>query len=388
MKGIILAGGSGTRLYPATQYISKQLLPVYNQPMIYYPLNFLIESGIKEILIISTPQDLGKIKELLNGFPFIKYAEQANPNGIAEAFIIGKKFIGRDNVTLILGDNFFFNLDIKEEIKSFKSGALLFGKQVDNPKAFGVPVFENDKLVAIEEKPQEPKSNLAITGLYVYDNSVVKKAHNLKPSIRNELEITDINNLFIKDAKLIDIKDAFWLDMGTYDNLLLAANYIKDNVKLNIHLNTYNHKLISLSRLLKEVLPYHGSDYFKEIYNSLPKNKDLLLNKAQINIVRDRLSSVNSGLVKLFINNKYIQKELSGYFPDLDIILKRSKVHCFFETKVFLLKLNPLKLKDFIYDEDYSKLEQEVLKSVNEYYFNKLVENKCFKDSSKIKIFI
>ena len=240
MKGIILAGGSGTRLYPLTIGQSKQLLAIHDKPMIYYPLSVLMLAGIRDILIISTPQDLPNFKRLLSdgskiGMKF-SYAEQANPNGIAEAFIIGEKFIGDDSVCLILGDNIFYGSGFTKILKKSvndvveTSNAKVFGYYVNNPKRYGV--VENDKygkVISIEEKPQRPKSNYAVVGLYFYPNSVVKKAKKIIPSTRGELEITSLNEAYLKDDNLIVElfdKNFTWLDSGTHESMLEASNYI------------------------------------------------------------------------------------------------------------------------------------------------------------------
>nr|WP_286317026.1 glucose-1-phosphate thymidylyltransferase RfbA [Romboutsia ilealis] len=237
MKGIILAGGSGTRLYPLTKVISKQLLPVYDKPMIYYPLFTLMLTGIKDILIISTPRDILNFQELLgNGSDFgvnLQYEIQQNPNGLAEAFIIGEKFIGNDSVCLILGDNIFHGGNLPsmlEKCSKLTDGAIVFGYLVNNPKAFGVVEFDDKfNVLSIEEKPKNPKSNYIVPGLYFYDNSVVDIAKNIKPSDRGELEITSINNEYLKANKLkIEIldKDVAWFDAGTFENLKKASDYI------------------------------------------------------------------------------------------------------------------------------------------------------------------
>ena len=240
MKGIILAGGSGTRLYPLTIGQSKQLLAIHDKPMIYYPLSVLMLAGIREILIISTPQDLPNFKRLLSdgskiGMKF-SYAEQANPNGIAEAFIIGEKFIGDDSVCLILGDNIFYGSGFTKILKKSvndvieTSNAKVFGYYVNNPKRYGVVQNDkNGKVISIEEKPQKPKSNYAVVGLYFYPNSVVKKAKQIIPSIRGELEITSLNEAYLKDDNLIVElfdKNFTWLDSGTHESMLEASNYI------------------------------------------------------------------------------------------------------------------------------------------------------------------
>lgn len=243
MKGIILAGGSGTRLAPLTNVISKQLLPVYDKPMICYPLATLMNLGIKEILIISTPQDTPNIERFLgNGSDYglsLSYAVQDQPKGIAEAFLIGEKFIGKENVCLILGDNIFYGAEINSEslggriaeVESGKIGALVFAYHVSDPERYGVVEFdENDKAISIEEKPKNPKSNLAVTGLYMYNSKVVEITKNIKPSNRGELEITDVNNAYLQqgDLGIVKLKRGFaWLDAGTPDSLLEASHFIQ-----------------------------------------------------------------------------------------------------------------------------------------------------------------
>ena len=237
MKGIILAGGSGTRLYPITQTISKQIIPIYDKPMIYYPLSVLMMSGIKEILIISTPKDLHLYKDLLgNGSQLgisIVYEEQPSPDGLAQAFIIGEKFIGNDSVCMILGDNIFYGYGFRKVLKEaayVKSGAIVFGYYVKDPERYGVAEFDNDgKVISLEEKSKSPKSNYAVTGLYYYSNDVVEKAKNLKPSSRGELEITDLNKLYLKENRLsikLLSRGMAWLDTGTHESLLQASNFI------------------------------------------------------------------------------------------------------------------------------------------------------------------
>lgn len=236
-KGIILAGGSGTRLYPATKSISKQIIPVYDKPMIYYPLSVLMLADIREILIISTPHDLPLYKNLFgDGSDLglsISYAEQPSPDGLAQAFIIGEHFIGDSNVAMILGDNIFYSLGFSEtlsKVNKIEDSAVVFGYYVNDPERYGVAEFDKNGVVtSIEEKPEQPKSNYAVTGLYFYPNDVVEKAKGLKPSKRGELEITDLNMLYLKEQKLQLSKlgrGTAWLDTGTHDSLLQASNFI------------------------------------------------------------------------------------------------------------------------------------------------------------------
>lgn len=280
MKGIVLAGGSGTRLYPVTKAVSKQLLPLYDKPMIYYPISVLMLAGIKEILIISTPRDLPMYKDLLGdgsdlGISF-EYAVQDKPNGLSEAFIIGENFIGDDNVALILGDNVFYGHRFSEILKramKLKEGAIIFGYYTQNPESFGVVEFDEEwNVLSVEEKPKHPKSNYIIPGLYFYDNDVIEIAKNVKPSERGEKEITSINDEYLKRNKLkVELlgRGMAWLDTGTHDGLLEAANFIETIQKrqgvyvASLEEISYNFGYINEDSLFKLAEPLKKTDYGK-----------------------------------------------------------------------------------------------------------------------------
>lgn len=281
MKGIILAGGSGTRLHPITLAVSKQLMPVYDKPMIYYPLSTLICAGIRDILIISTPQDLPLFKKLLgNGKKYgcdFRYAAQEQPNGLAEAFIIGKEFIGIDKVALILGDNIFYGSGLKELLQSNNNpdGGIIYAYHVKDPERYGVVEFDdNGKVISIEEKPENPKSNYAVPGIYFYDNSVVEIASNIKPSNRGELEITDVNNVYLQQGKLnvsILDKGTAWLDTGTFKSLMRAAQFVevieeRQGLKIgSIEEAAYEMGYISNQQLITLAEPLLKSGYGKHL---------------------------------------------------------------------------------------------------------------------------
>lgn len=284
MKGIILAGGSGTRLYPLTMVTSKQLLPVYDKPMIYYPLSTLMLAGIREILIISTPNDLPNFEKLLgDGSKFgieLSYKVQEKPEGLAQAFIIGKEFIGDESCAMILGDNIFYGNGWSKLLKqaaSKESGATIFGYYVDDPQRFGVVEFDSDgKAISIEEKPQNPKSHYCVTGLYFYDNDVVEMAQNVKPSARGELEITDINKMYLERNKLdvITLGRGFaWLDAGTIDSLYEASEFVKvienrQGIKIAaIEEIAFNNGWIGKEELLTLADQYGKTSYGKHLKN-------------------------------------------------------------------------------------------------------------------------
>ncbi|MEY8379556.1 glucose-1-phosphate thymidylyltransferase RfbA [Ileibacterium valens] len=295
MKGIILAGGSGTRLYPLTKVTSKQLLPVFDKPMIYYPMSILMEAGIKDILIISTPEDTPRFEELLgDGHQFgvnLSYKVQPSPDGLAQAFIIGEDFIGNDSVAMILGDNIFHGHGLAKRLRAAaakEDGATVFGYYVEDPERFGVVEFDdNGHAISLEEKPENPKSNYAVTGLYFYDNNVVEYAKNLQPSPRGELEITDLNRIYLDKGQLgvTLLGDGFtWLDTGTHESLVDATNFVKT-------VEEHQHRKIAC---LEEIAFRNGwidLDKMKEIYETYKKNQ-------------------YGAYLKKLIDRKYVDKEV------------------------------------------------------------------------------
>ena len=277
MKGIILAGGSGTRLYPLTMVTSKQLLPIYDKPMIYYPLSVLMNAGIKDILIISTPQDTPRFKDLLgDGNQFgitLSYVVQKSPDGLAQAFILGDEFIGNDNVAMILGDNIFYGHGLKAKTRSaseLQKGATIFGYYVDDPERFGIVEFDKDgKAISIEEKPEKPKSNYCVTGLYFYDNNVVEYAKSLKPSKRGELEITDLNRIYLENGMLnVELLGAgfTWLDTGTHESLVEATNFVKT-------IEDHQHRKIACLEEIAYTNGWIDKNKLLEAYNVYKKNE-------------------------------------------------------------------------------------------------------------------
>ena len=297
MKGIVLAGGSGTRLYPLTMVTSKQLLPIYDKPMIYYPLSVLMNAGIREILIISTPQDTPRFEALLgDGHQFgidIQYAVQPSPDGLAQAFIIGEEFIGDDTVAMVLGDNIFAGHGLKKRLRAAVEnaengkGATIFGYYVDDPERFGIVEFdENGKAISIEEKPVKPKSNYCVTGLYFCDNKVVEYAKSLKPSARGEIEITDINRMYLESGQLnVELlgQGFTWLDTGTHESLVDATNFVKT-------VETHQHRKIACLEEIAYLNGWISKEDVLKVYEVFKKNqygqylKDVLDGKYQENL--------------------------------------------------------------------------------------------------------
>ena len=280
MKGIILAGGSATRLYPLSKAISKQIMPVYDKPMIYYPLSVLMNAGIRDILIISTPQDTPRFEALLgDGHQFgvqLSYKVQPSPDGLAQAFIIGEEFIGDDSVAMVLGDNIFFGHGLDKRLKAAVEnaetgkGATVFGYYVDDPERFGIVEFDSEgKAISIEEKPEKPKSNYCVTGLYFYDNKVVEYAKNLKPSPRGELEITDLNRIYLEDGSLnVELlgQGFTWLDTGTHESLVEATNFVKT-------IETHQHRKIACLEEVGYLNGWIGKDQLLTDIEPLKKNQ-------------------------------------------------------------------------------------------------------------------
>lgn len=280
MKGIILAGGSGTRLYPLTKVTSKQLLPVYDKPMIYYPMSVLMNAGIRDILIISTPQDTSRFEDLLgDGHQFgvdLTYAVQASPDGLAQAFIIGEEFIGNDTVAMVLGDNIFAGHGLKKRLKAAVAnaesgmGATIFGYYVDDPERFGIVEFDSHgRAVSIEEKPERPKSNYCVTGLYFYDNRVVEYAKNLKPSARGELEITDLNRIYLNQGELhVELlgQGFTWMDTGTHESLVDATNFVKT-------VEQHQHRKIGCLEEIAYLNGWISREDVLAVYEELKKNE-------------------------------------------------------------------------------------------------------------------
>jgi len=294
MKGIILAGGSGTRLYPLTKVTSKQLLPIYDKPMIYYPLSVLMNAGIRDILIISTPDDTPRFEALLgDGKQFgvnLSYAVQPSPDGLAQAFIIGEKFIDGDSVAMILGDNIFHGQGLKKRLRAAaekEKGATVFGYYVDDPERFGIVEFDHEgKAISIEEKPEHPKSNYCVTGLYFYDNKVVEYAKSLKPSARGELEITDLNRVYLEKGNLnVELlgQGFTWLDTGTHESLVDATNFVKT-------VETHQHRKIACLEEIAYLNGWISKEEVLEVYEVLKKNqygqylKDVLDGKYRENL--------------------------------------------------------------------------------------------------------